>query len=67
MEPAPLRSATLLSYVPLTGSEPDAKVETLSMGRTLHVCLEADQGRIHTDRCRRIELRFSGHSASLEV
>lgn len=42
----PLRSATLLSCVPLDGSEPDAKVETLSLERTLHVCLDADQGAI---------------------
>jgi len=33
--------------VPLDGSEPDAKVETLSMERTLHVCFEADQGAIN--------------------
>ena len=42
----PLRSATPLSCVPLDGSEPDAKVETLSMERTLHMGLETDQGAI---------------------
>jgi hypothetical protein len=30
--------------VPLNGSEPDAKVETLSTEHMLHVCLEAYQG-----------------------
>jgi len=30
--------------LPLDGSEPDAKIETLSSERTLQVCLEADQG-----------------------
>jgi hypothetical protein len=34
-----------VNYVPLDGFEPDAKVETLSSERVLHVCLEADQGR----------------------
>ena len=38
----PLRSATLLNCVPLDGSELDAKVETLSMERTLQECLHTD-------------------------
>jgi hypothetical protein len=32
--------------VPLDGSEPDAKVETLLLERVLDVCFEADQGSI---------------------
>ena len=32
--------------MPLDGSEPDAKVETPSLERTLHVCLDGDQGAI---------------------
>ncbi len=38
----PLRSATSPSCVPLDGSELDAKVETLSVERTLRVCQHAD-------------------------
>ena len=41
------RSATLLSCVPLDGSELDAKGETLSLERPLQVCIEADQGAIN--------------------
>ena len=42
----PTRQTTLLNCVPLSGSEPDAKVETLSTKHMLHVCLEVSQGAI---------------------
>jgi hypothetical protein len=62
----PTSVATLLSCVPLNGSEPDAKVETLLLERMLHVCLEADEHPI-TGIAPQPELRFSEGNASLKV